>query len=220
MIRNDRRLLSALTLNLLVVIMEAHSIFVSLFIKKNLNIQYFMYYTHISSVFAAVASLLIIVEISREITNPSNRSRSVFRYIRYVSVCMQTLTMLVVVFILFPSDLRKGTFRIRSYANVGEYFLCPILSLISMTVFGDYRGVTKRDALTALVPTALYALVMALLNAFRIVDGPYDFLRVHNQSIYMSVFWTVVIICGAYAINRLLILLARKFNQRYVSETE
>jgi hypothetical protein len=89
-----------------------------------------------------------------------------------------------------------------------------------MIVFGDYRGVTKKDALIALVPSVVYAFVMTLLNIFRVVDGPYDFLRVHNQSVFMSAVWAVVIIGGAYAINRLIMFLSKRVNQKYIKEEE
>ena len=220
MIRNENRLLSALVLNILVIVIEAYSFFVNLFIKRNFSLEYFMYYTHISSTVALLASVLICGELTREITNPSKRTRVFFRRIRYVSVCMQALTMLVVLCIILPTDLISGTFSLYRYANVGEYLICPVLSLVSMIVFGDYRGVTKKDAFVALIPSVVYASVMTLFNIFRVVDGPYDFLRVHNQSVFMSAFWAVVIIGGAYAVNRLIMFLSRMVNQKYIKEEE
>ena len=220
MIRNENRLLSALVLNILVIVIEAYSFFVTLFMKKNFSLDYFKYYTHISSTFALVASVLISVELTREITSPLKRTRVLFRRIRYISVCMQSLTMLVVLCIILPTDLISGTFSLYRYANVGEYFVCPVLSLVSMIVFGDYRGVTKKNALIALVPSVVYASVMTMLNILRIVDGPYDFIRVYNQPVYMSIFWAVVIIGGAYGINRLIMFLSRRVNQKYVKAEE
>ena len=123
-------------------------------------------------------------------------------------------------FIILPSDLIRRNFSLYRYANVGEYLICPVLSLVSVIVFGDYRGVGKNDALAALVPTLVYAAVMTLLNALRLVDGPYDFLRIYNQSLFMSVFWALIIIGGAYAINRLIIFLAHRVNQECIKTEE
>ncbi len=58
--------------------------------------------------------------------------------------------------------------------------------------------VEKRDSLLALIPTGLYALVMVPLNVFRVYDGPYPFLRVHNQPWYMSILWMAAIFLVAF----------------------
>ncbi len=220
MIRNENRLLGALVMNVLVVLFEMHSLFVSLFIKSNFTLSYFGYYTHISGTLALLSSLLIVVELSREMSNSLRRTRYAFRKLRYVSVCMQTMTMLVVFLVILPSDLMKNSFSLYRYANVGEYAVCPILSLISMIVFGDYRGVTKRDAFIAFIPTFVYGCVAGLLNALGVIDGPYDFVRARTLGVGWSVFWFVVMNGSAYTVARLLIVLSRRFNQKYVSETE
>ena len=220
MIKNENRLLGALIMNVLVVLFEMQSLFISLFIKANFSLSYFGYYTHISGTLALLSSLLIVVELSRELGNSRHRTGSVFRKFRYISVCMQAMTMLVVFLVILPSDLIKDSFSLYRYANVGEYAVCPVLSLISMIVFGDYRGVTKKDAFIAFLPTFVYGCVVGLLNASGVIDGPYDFVRARSLGVGRSLFWLVVMNAGAYFINRILIVLFRRFNQKYVSETE
>jgi hypothetical protein len=47
-------------------------------------------------------------------------------------------------------------------------------------------------------------LVMVPLNYFRVVEGPYPFLKVHNQPWYMSILWFLAISLVAFGIAVLL----------------
>ncbi len=216
MIKNEKRLICALALNVVILLLEAHSFFVSIFIKRNISASYFAYYTHISNAFAFIASILITSEIARELVNSKVRTRLVVRRIRYVSVCMQALTMVTVLFVLLPSDILKGTLELKSYANIEEYLLCPLLSIVSIIIFGDYRSLGVRDAIMAVIPTVVYAVVMVILNATGMYSGPYSFFRVRNQSFAASFLWTVLIIGGAFLISLSVIRLAGKNNQKYL----
>ena len=64
--------------------------------------------------------------------------------------------------------------------------------------------VEKRDSRLAMIPTAIYMLVMVPLNYFRVVEGPYPFLKVHNQPWYMSILWFFAISLVAFGIAVLL----------------
>lgn len=64
--------------------------------------------------------------------------------------------------------------------------------------------------LFVLIPTACYAVIMIVLNILHMVDGPYPYLRVYNQPVYMSVLWCFIILGGAYAIARILLFLNRR----------
>ena len=76
-----------------------------------------------------------------------------------------------------------------------------MLYLDTVIVMGETIGlvlasmgpVEKRDGWLALIPTGLYALVMAPLNCFRVISGPYPFLCVHEQPWYVSVAWLFAI---------------------------
>lgn len=219
-VRNQNRIRCAFILNILVVLIEMHSFFVSLFVKPDFSISYFGYYTHISGTMALFSSLLVAIELTREFANAGYRIRTAFMKFRYVAVCMQAMTMFVVFLVILPSDIRKGTFSLYRYANVGEYAVCPVLSIISMIVFGDCRGVTEKDAFIAFIPTFVYGVVVGLLNVLGVVDGPYDFVRARILGVGRSLFWLLVMNGMAYAINSLLIVLSHRFNKKYVSETE
>lgn len=50
-----------------------------------------------------------------------------------------------------------------------------------------------KDTVIAFLPTLIYAVVMVILNIAKAVHGPYPFLYVYEQPIYMSVVWGIVI---------------------------
>lgn len=220
MIRNENRLLGALVCNIGVVLLEMNSLFVTLFVKRNFTPFMLIYYTRISSLFAFVVSLFVVIAISREIINPSLGTGARFRKVRYISVSMQAMTMMTVLFVILPSDLKNGTFSLYRYANVSEYLICPVLSLVSLIVFGDCRRLGKSDALSAFIPTFIYGCVIGSLNVFGIIDGPYFFVQARALGFMKSAFWALVMFSGSYGISRLLIFLCRHFNQKYTGEAD
>lgn len=93
--------------------------------------------------------------------------------------------------------------------NLFQHTLCPILGIVSL-LFMD--PVEKRDSRLALIPTGLYALVMTPLNNFRVISGPYVFLRVHDQPWYMSIVWLIGIGLVAFLVAVLLRRICGKRN--------
>ena len=48
----------------------------------------------------------------------------------------------------------------------------------------------------------------------RVVEGPYPFLRVYEQPVYMSIIWVIVILGSAYGIAFLLASLLNRLTNR------
>lgn len=125
------------------------------------------------------------------------------QHMKYMAACALSLTFLVVLFVLIPLA-GWSSFADKLFADTKLYhhFLCPVLTAVSFLWLEDYRDLTAKDAGFALIPTACYAVILTALNILRIADGPYPFLRVYNQPIYMSVIWGFIILGSAYAIAR------------------
>ena len=81
-----------------------------------------------------------------------------------------------------------------------SHFLCPVLAVLSCLFFDPDQLPGRRAALYALIPTALYAAVTIVLNLCRLIEGPYPFLLVYQQSWWASVLWCIAIVGGAYLI--------------------
>ena len=118
------------------------------------------------------------------------------RVLKYFAVCTVTVTFFVVLFILMPmyGGLASAPWFLLKDAMLYHHLLCPVLGFLSF-VFVDRAALPdRRVTLWALVPTLVYACISTALNAVRVLDGPYPFLRVHNQSRRATVLWMVALV--------------------------
>ena len=123
------------------------------------------------------------------------------RTFRYIATCLLTVTFLTVVFILTPMfGLENWKYMLLEGSSLYLHFLCPVVSILLLIFFEKRPKLRWTAALWALLPTFVYGLILAILNFLRIVDGPYPFLRVYEQSAAMNVFWAVFMEAGAFAI--------------------
>ena len=151
----------------------------------------FVFYTQNSNYFLLAATLAHLYFLLKKQPVP----RAVNR-LKYIAACTTTVTFVVAVAVLLPM-YKRPYITFLNGANLFQHTLCPILGAATL-LFMD--PVEKRDSITALIPTGIYALVMVPLNYFRVYDGPYPFLRVHNQPWYMSVLWLIAIFLAAFGI--------------------
>ena len=220
LVREKNRLTIALIINLLIVFFESIALFQTFITKEGgFNYSLFQYYTHYSNFFAFLACLYVSLEISKEVTGAIKRTRYTSRLFRFITVCMMTLTFFTVILILIPM---AGWSRWRNYLIennfIFEHVLCPILCFVSFAFFGDYRDFGKKEALLSVIPTALYAIILTVLNVLNIVDGPFRFLRVHEQSVLVSVMWFILLVGGSYLIAIALLWIQKKIHVSEIRE--
>lgn len=114
---------------------------------------------------------------------------------KYYATCMTTVTFAVTVGILIPwyghPDFPAA--KQRSFPS-------PALSDPGCGEPAFPNEDQKKDSALAMIPTVIYGIVLYTLNYFRMTDGPYPFLRVHEQPWYMSVVWFVALAAAAYGI--------------------
>ena len=144
------------------------------------------FYTQISNMLATIASVLLVV-----LGQPGWVTA-----LRYTSVCMLLMTAAVTVLVLVPMG---GDPHKLLWSGNGNYHhvLCPALSSISYVLFEQHA------------PATALALPVAWLNARRVVDGPYPFFRVHNQSKLATVLWVLVLLVAVSVISGLVLAVAR-----------
>lgn len=173
----------------------------------------FKYYTTISNVFAGISCLLLAVY--QIINYKTNKEIPHFIIIfKYISACMLSVTFLVVLFVLVPAsgDVNEMIRLLFSPKLLFHHTLCPILCIISFALFENEYKIQKKYILYSLIPTFLYAIIFIFLNAFNIVNGPYFFLKVNKQPIYMSIIWFFAIMSLAAGISSLLWFLNKRGN--------
>ncbi|MBQ9648684.1 MAG: hypothetical protein IJV43_10045 [Oscillospiraceae bacterium] len=119
------------------------------------------------------------------------------RVLKYFAVCAVMVTLFVVLLILVPmaGGLPALPTAMLSGAMLYHHLLCPVLGVLSFALLDRVSLPDRRVTLWAVAPTLLYAFVTIVLNAARLLRGPYPFLYVYEQPLYMSVVWCAVI-CG------------------------
>ena len=122
-----------------------------------------------------------------------------------LAACCIAVTLAVVIFVLSPSEVPErgcaGYFdTLWGGTNFYFHFVCPILAIVNFIFFEKNSDFRPTVALLALLPTVLYAAIAMGLNIARLTVGPYFFLHVYEQPIYMSLIWCVVVFGGAYAL--------------------
>ena len=206
----NRKKQFSLISNLLIAVMELGALLLCFIFEWPST---FKYYTTISNVLAGISCFLL--ALYQIINYKTSKEIPYFVIIfKYISACMLSVTFLVVLFVLIPAsgDINEMIRLLFSPKLLFHHTLCPILCIISFVFFENEYKIEKKSIFYSLIPTLLYAIIFIFLNAFNIVSGPYFFLKVNNQPIYMSIIWFVVIMSGAYGISTLLWFLNKRGN--------
>lgn len=197
---------------ILMVISGCIGIFLS---AKTSGIGLFIMYTEDSNLFNLLVAIIYLASFfMKSLKNPT--AKKVIKQLRYITTCCVTLTFLVVLFILSPMlAMETGSaegFLIMFFKGsmLFNHFLTPILAFISFVFLEKEPTLKKKNCFYAIIPTFIYAAVTITLNALRLLDGPYPFLRVHNQSILASIIWVIAI----FALNYLIAWLLLFFNTK------
>lgn len=189
-------------LNILLIVLEVIGLSITL---KNMGfLETIMFYTELSNFLGLIASLVFVLFLFK------GEIPKWVRLLKFISVLSLTVTFLVVIFVLGPMYDFNYKSLLFSGSMLYTHLLCPILAFI-LFVFLEGGKFSKKECLIANALTIGYSFVMIPLNLFKVVDGPYPFLRVRDQSIFMSIVWIILIMGGSY----LLSLGIRRLKERY-----
>ena len=172
----------AIILNILIITLGLLGVGIAF--KQHMTKDFLLYYTNLSNLYAIIASLIYLLTI--------NKDYKIGKILRYSSTICLMLTLLVVVLILTP--ILKENLFIGNYMPL-YHLIIPTLSLVSLLFFEEKEPNIK----SALIPTLIYGFIMIILNIFKVIEGPYPFLKVYKQGFLMSIIWIIVI----FAINYL-----------------
>lgn len=185
-----------LILNLILVILEIIGLILCL---DALGCIDFTYYTIDSNIFLLVSSILYLF--SRK--NPSK----IVQFFRYSSTLSVMITFLVVIFVLYPMLDFNFQYLFLAGPNPYMHVLCPLIALVSFLFFekNEIENNLKNN-FRSLYFTLIYAVILISLNILRIVNGPYPFLKVYEQSVLMSIIWIVAILGFALILSNILLM--------------
>ena len=168
--------------NILIIIFEI--IGCSMCAKHGLSVL--QYYTVLSNIFALITSSLYVAFYLKT----KNNIPLALSFLRYASTVCLTLTFAVVLFFFVPL---AGFNVMVEGVQIFHHLLCPVLSFISFVFFVIRNPLSKKHIFLSLLPTFTYAAVIIVLNILKVVEGPYPFLMVYQQSVILSVLYFIII---------------------------
>ncbi len=211
--RSNKPLVAALVANGVLVAIEAWALGTRFLVA---GVGTFVFYTQCSNALAMVAGVCTLAQLIRgKSISPG------VRRLKFVSCCTQTITFLVVLLVLTPMLNHAGQDGWKQMfwdsCRMVTHLFGPVLTVASWLITDGLAALrvgdpvpSSSDVRISLVPTLAYGLVAYTCNFLRWWDGPYPFLQVWNQPIWLSVLWFVVLLAGAWGIARLLQAVARR----------
>ena len=172
-------------INLILLVLEARGLFLSL---PGRRWKALIFYTQLSNLMTVIASALLVLLGQLPWVTA----------LRYLSVCMLIMTFFVTTCVLIPmgGDAKR---LLLTGNGLYHHLLCPILSAASYLLIEKHAGAPA--ILLPVILTLIYGLVMLYLNKKKLVDGPYPFFRVYEQTAAATVLWVLVLMCAVGAIS-------------------
>ena len=197
-------LLPVLAADLAMVILEARSLWN---IWEDSGKKMFIYYTQDSNLLAmAVCAVSVICTLVCVLMGMDKRPMWI-RRLKHIAASCLAVTLIVEMCVLVPMNCRRLSdfFREFRYGMLyGEmlymHTLCPLLMIFSF-LFLEPGKRMRGNVHIALIPTVIYGGVSLYMNYIRAYMGPYPFLYIYIQPVYMTVVWVIVIIGGAEMIS-------------------
>lgn len=192
-----------LYLNILIILLELIGLFITLITAHKIEIKY---YTECSNIMMLITSIILTYYLLKKKTIPKW-----LNILTHMSVLGLTVTFLVVILVLSP--MYNFNYRLLLFSGSMLYFhtLCPIISILTY-LFSSKIHINKKDIKYTMIFTILYSIIILLLNIFRILEGPYPFLMVYKQPIYMSIIWIILLEGGAYFLSMALYKIKKRIN--------
>lgn len=218
-----KQLKTAAFMNFAVAVMSLIGSIAGYISDRSSGLSFFRFYTTDSNVLGMVICAVLGVCYLKQLKNGSAVPKWVI-IVKYCAVCCLMITFLVTVFILTPffaidASLYgiEGDFSLWqaigvmlfSSCTVFHHLLCPLVSFTSLLLFDRLPYKPGKCMLFAMIPTAIYAAISITLNILRIWHGPYPFLLVHEQPVWMSFVWFILVFGGAGVISYFVAKLAK-----------
>ena len=215
----DKKDIVALAINIILVVIGLIGLIETIIGFGNPALEY---YTQLSNYFALISATIYTVYLYKNIkgkTKEKNNNKEIknttipkwVSILKYSSTLSLLVTFLVVVFILTPMfGLKSFSWMLFQGTNFYFHTVCPILTFISFIFFEKHNIKGLRDNIRAMYFTMIYATLFIILNILRVVKGPYPFLMVYDQPIYMSVIWFILIVGGAFGLSMLIMWIKDK----------
>lgn len=194
----------ALGSNILLIVLAGLGLYFSI-VDKNA----FLYYSDNVGMFALSSSIIYVI-----IVLAKKEPNFLCLALRYVSTACLLLTLVGTFYVATTT----GENYLDSFIKGSHLFnnlLCPIVSFVSFTLFeGDRRLNKKKTIWYALIPTVIYGIIMLVCNLTNTFTGPYPFMMINDNPVYVTVIVFVVTLVLNYIIGRFLLMSNQKHAPR------
>lgn len=194
----------ALGSNILLIVLASLGLYFSI-VDKNA----FLYYSDNVGMFALSSSIIYVI-----IVLAKKEPNFLCLALRYVSTACLVLTLVGTFYVATTT----GENYLDSFIKGSHLFnnlLCPIVSFVSFTMFeGDRRLNKKKTIWYALIPTVIYGIIMLVCNVSNTFTGPYPFMMINDNPVYVTMIVVIVTIVLNYVIGRFLLLSNQKHAPR------
>lgn len=181
-----------LLLNILIIVFEIIGFVLSFRNYSRIPIEY---YTEDSNILTLITSIIFIAFVIA-----GKKTPYFLKILKYISAVCLTVTFLVVVCILIP----LYNFDFNSMLFKGEmifhHILCPIVGVITFLFFDEIDKYTTKESLVAVSATFIYGVIIIILNVLNKISGPYPFLEIRNQTVTISIMWSVIMFLLTYIV--------------------
>ena len=176
------------------------------------------YYTQASNIILLIAATLYVIHYFKSCKNGTEELPYYVGLLKYIASCVVLVTFIVVVTVLAPTRADQGANAVMNVifggSNLFHHILCPLICVISYVFLDENICSTRKENLLATFPTFLYAAITLSLNIAKIMEGPYIFLYVYEQSVFMSIFWIIAIVGGGFVVAFLLGLVINRNHKK------
>ena len=109
----------------------------------------------------------------------------------FVSAVGLTVTFIIAAFVLAP----EGGIEYYFLSDVApiNHFIGPLLSVISLIFLEKVKKLPLKVIIWPAAMSLIYGIICLVLNALNVLDGPYFFLKIHEQPVGTIALWFAII---------------------------
>ncbi|MBE5832276.1 MAG: hypothetical protein E7306_11135 [Butyrivibrio sp.] len=169
--------------NLILVVLEIIAFIHDVYAFK---LGLFEWYTVDSNVLQLIISGFVVYYCVKEKPLPG-----LLTVAHFISAVGLTVTFLIAAFVLAP----EGGIAYYFFNDVApiNHFIGPLLSVISLLFLEKAEKLSLRIIIWPAAASLMYGVIALVMNALRIMDGPYIFLKVYEQSAGLIATWFAII---------------------------
>ncbi len=190
-------------INLILVILEVIALIHDIYV---FGAGLFVWYTIDSNVLQLLVSASVLLILQRGETISKKLTA-----VHFVSAVGLTVTFLIAAFVLAP----QGGIAYYFLDNVApiNHLIAPALSVASLLFLEKSELPGRAVVFLPASATMLYGLICLVLNAMRLIDGPYFFLQVYSQPASVIVMWFAIIAALCVGLASLYLLIRIRTNR-------